>query len=178
MLRITGCLLLTLLTAFTFAYPENPPVAHTGGFGEPTCHTCHFGSDLNDGHAALSLMGIGDRYVPGQRYTFNISIKRADMMLAGFQLSARDSLGRQAGRLEVLDGRAAIDTANAIQYVRHTPEGTQLVDDNTAHWRITWQAPASMHNVYLHLAVNAANGDASEFGDAVYLMSRVVKADQ
>jgi len=28
-------------------FPDGPPPAHTGGFGEPTCRACHFDGDLN-----------------------------------------------------------------------------------------------------------------------------------
>ena len=143
----------SILTAFTFAYPENPPVAHTGGFGEPTCHTCHFDGDLNDGLADLSFLGLESTYLPGQSYAFGITLKRKDMHQAGFQLSIRDTLGHQAGTFVVVDARIAIDTSNDIQYVRHSPEGTELVhEDSSSMGTFTWVAPDSVEAVYLHLS--------------------------
>ena len=161
-------LLLLFFSAFTVIHPENPPVAHTGGFGEPTCHTCHFDGSLNDGLADVSLHGIGSSYHPEQRYKIQVSLKRADMGRAGFQLSMRDIRGHQAGTFIIEDDRLAVDTANGIQYIRHSPEGTLLVDDDSVAWRFTWQAPDSINTVLLHLSANAANGDESEFGDAIY----------
>ena len=41
---------------------DAPPPAHTGGFGEPTCLTCHFG-DANDPASAVSrLVADGRAY--------------------------------------------------------------------------------------------------------------------
>ena len=161
--------------ALIFVYPENPPVAHTGGFGEPTCHACHFDGDLNDGVADLSLLGVKSNYTPNSNYTLSIALARSDMEEAGFQLAIRDSSGRQAGTLGVLDNRVVIDESEGIQYARHSPEGTHLTEHDSSSWSVNWLAPDSVKTVFIHLSANAANGDDSEFGDAIYQLEHTLE---
>lgn len=174
MLRITVAVL--MLTAFTFAYPENPPVAHTGGFGEPTCHACHFDGDLNDGLASLAIIGIDSTYMPGGQYELAVTMRRSNMAQAGFQLSIRYPGGNQAGSLSIVDDVVAIDEANNIQYIRHSPNGTVPAADDSVAWTFHWLAPDSADAVYFHLSANAANGDDSEFGDAIYQVEHLIRA--
>ena len=173
MLRSTVAVL--ILTAFTFAYPENPPVAHTGGFGEPTCHSCHFDGDLNDGVANLLVAGIDSVYIPGKHYELTLVLQRPGMARAGFQLSIRDSTGNQAGSLTTGEDLVAIDEANNIQYLRHSPEGIIPPASDSIAWTFQWLAPDSAGVVYFHLSANAANGDESEFGDAIYQREHLVR---
>ena len=161
--------------ALIFVYPENPPVAHTGGFGEPTCHACHFDGDLNDGVADLSLTGIKSSYAVNESYVLNIVLTRADMEEAGFQLAIRDSSGRQAGTLYSADDRVAIDESGGIQYARHSSEGTTVNKTDTSMWTLNWLAPDTVKTVYIHLSANAANGDDSEFGDAIYHLEHILE---
>lgn len=163
-----------MLMAFSLRHPENPPVAHTGGFGEPTCHTCHFDGNLNDGEASLAVLGVDSVYTPGERYELKVFLVRTAMEKAGFQLSFRDSTGRQAGTLTPSDNRAAIDEANGVLYIRHTPEGTALLRPDSTAWAFQWQAPESSGPIHVHLSLNAANGDVSEFGDAIYSLEHLL----
>lgn len=156
-------------------YPENPPVAHTGGFGEPTCHACHFDGELNDGGADLSLLGIESNYALKERYILHIVLTRADMEEAGFQLAIRDSSGRQAGALYSSDDRVAIDESDGIQYARHSSEGTSINKTDTSMWTLNWMAPDTVQKVFIHLSANAANGDDSEFGDAIYHIEHILE---
>ena len=91
------------------------------------------------------------------------------------QLSVRfqdaDKQGQQAGMLETLDTRMAIEVANDIQYLGQTEAGTEIVTPDTAIWHFRWQAPQSTGNVVFHLAANAANGDESELGDHIYIQT-------
>ena len=46
-------------------YAEHPPLGHTGGFGEPTCHACHFGGEVNGGDGTLAVdAAVNPRSVP------------------------------------------------------------------------------------------------------------------
>jgi hypothetical protein len=134
-------------------YPEHPPVAHTGGFDEPTCHRCHFDQPLG---------------APGGR-----------LRSAGFQLSARVEQGarkgQQAGGFRVADGRAEVTPEEGVDYVHHTLAGSVLAGRDTTSWTVAWTSPeGGTEAIVFHVAANAANDDASAFGDFVYVAERLV----
>jgi hypothetical protein len=87
------------------AYLDAPPVAHTGGFGEPTCAACHRGAPLDDAGGSLTLTAPPE-HAAGEEHFLEVRLTRAGMERAGFQLSARFAegarAGRQAGTLTVL----------------------------------------------------------------------------
>jgi len=152
-------------------YPEQPPVAHTGGFGEPTCHRCHFDQPLNAPGGALTLGGIPEAYVPGERYRVTVRLARAGVRRGGFQVSARFADGRQAGSFEPIDDRVTVvwEDSTAVAYAQHTLAGTRLAGADTARWFVLWTPPDSAGaDVVFHAAANAANDDDSELGDRVY----------
>lgn len=156
-------------------YPEAPPPAHTGGFGEPTCHACHFGSDPQPASEALELHGLpSPGYTPGESYRLTVTLTREGVGRAGFQLATRfaggPDRGAQAGTLESSDARTEITAAGTppVQYIHHTRAGTALTSADTAAWSFTWTAPDSDAPISIDVSANAANDDASEFGDYVY----------
>jgi len=55
---------------------DGPPVAHTGGFGEPTCQACHQGEPLNAPGGSLRIEGLPQRYEPGRAYTLTMVLRR------------------------------------------------------------------------------------------------------
>lgn len=87
-----------------------------------------------------------------------------------------------------------------VQYARHTREGSRTTAPDTATWRLVWTAPggraatatgrsvgtadgggsaalrAACPSAVLHAAANAANGDASEFGDRIVTRRRTATA--
>jgi hypothetical protein len=159
----------------TARHREAPPLAHTGGFGEPTCAKCHWEQDLNDPAGGLAIEGLPTRFAPGAVYRFTIALRRAGIAAAGFELAARyetgpDS-GRQAGTLRALDDRAAVTVSdsNRVQYAHHVRAGTSPADPDAARWMIEWKAPAAPNGrVTFHLAANAGNDNDSELGDFIY----------
>ena len=156
-----------------FAYPDAPPTAHTGGFGEPTCHRCHFDAPLDAPGGTLSLDGLPPKLEAGRRYRLTLTLARAGMQSAGFQLSARTADGRSAGRLEALGASVSVvrDDSTGIVYAQHTEAGTALAAPDTARWTFAW-TPSDTAAAVFHAAANATNDDASEFGDFVYLLAR------
>src|SRR5687767_10781229 len=78
---------------------DGPPPGYTGGFGEPNCTGCHFGSDVNAAGGSLQVTGLPRRPEPGREYRLMVTLRRQGMQAAGFQLTVRDSSGRQAGTL-------------------------------------------------------------------------------
>lgn len=151
-------------------YADAPPLAHTGGFGEPTCHACHFDQPLNAPDGALTLAGLPDQYEAGTPYEITVTVHHPDLSRGGFELSARFTDGGPAGTLRTGTGRAAVSTEEAagVQYAYHTAAGTTPTAPDSVAWTLTWTAPSRADSVVFHASANAANFDASEFGDFVY----------
>lgn len=156
-------------------YAEHPPLAHTGGFGEPTCRACHVGEDGNGGDGSLVVNGLPDAPRPGHTYRLSVQLV-APMKRAGFMLAVRHPDRTQAGRLSSLEtGRVAVHTVDStgVQYAHHTLKGTTLPESDRATWHVRWTAPdVPGDTALIHVAANAANDDASEFGDKIYIRAR------
>jgi hypothetical protein len=165
--------LAALLASLVLSYADAPPPAHTGGFGEPTCHACHFDGELDDPRGELEVR-VPARYRPGERQLVEVVLRSPGMREAGFQLSARfaegKGAGRQAGTLESLEGEGTGVMAEgepAVLYAQHRGAPRRAKGDSVI-WRIDWVAPSAGGNVLFHAAANAADGDRSEFGDRIY----------
>jgi hypothetical protein len=164
-------------------YPASPPPAHTGGFGEPTCYECHFEGELNEAGGSLMLDGLPEAYEPGRTYRITVTLTRPGLAQGGFQLAARfaegATAGRQAGTLRAIDERVEVVRAGepAVEYASHSFEGTEPVSPDTVRWAVEWSAPAEAGgDVAFHAVGNAADGDASPFGDRIYATARSIKA--
>jgi hypothetical protein len=55
--------------------PDHLDGPFTGGFGEQTCHSCHFDYDLNMEGGQLTVDGISDSYKPGTNYEIDVTIQ-------------------------------------------------------------------------------------------------------
>ncbi|ARA94151.1 hypothetical protein AWN76_013975 [Rhodothermaceae bacterium RA] len=172
-LALTGLAVLLI----GLGYADGPPPAHTGGFGEPTCLSCHFDGELNAPGGSLAVDGLPSTYTPGQAYPLAIRLSRPGVQRGGFQLSARfTDAGHQAGRFTLTGERIATDRQAGIVYVRHTPAGT-VPDRDTLRWSLLWTAPDTARGpIAIHVAANAANGDDSEFGDYIYALEAIIEA--
>lgn len=160
-------------------YPETLPGAFTGGFGEETCHSCHFDYPLNPGIGSLAVEGVPGQYRPGKRYTFTIILKRKELGRAGFQLSSRFTDGSQAGEFSNNSERLRFTKAlRTVRYLQHSSEGS-TVNGNRAQWEVQWTAPSpGGGKIIINMAANAGNGDASAFGDYIYVREfRIAQAD-
>jgi len=158
---------------------DGPPIAHTGGFGEPTCRVCHQGQPLNAAGGTLRVEGLPGRYEPGRTYELVVVLRRDGMGRAGFELSARAVAGAQAGALEATDMRVRVvpDSVTAVRYAEQTREGCSVTGPE-ARWTVHWRAPAQTgegggsgggsSDVLIHVAANAANYDDSPLGDFIY----------
>lgn len=163
------------------AYRDGPPPGHTGGFGEPLCSECHFGSSMDTDAGSLTHQ-IPASFEADERYTLVVELEHPEMAAAGFQLAIRFAAGRragvQAGRLESGGPRTAVtvDTTTGVHYGHHTVPGTTLSDPGRARWRLVWIAPDTVADVVVHIAANAADDDASEFGDGIFSTAARVTA--
>ena len=154
------------------SYPEHLVGAFTGGFGEKTCHSCHFDYELNWEEGSLEVSGLPEELVPGQSYSIEIKVYREDLGKAGFQMTARDESGRQAGIFSISVNERVMLTKqvpDSLKYVQHSALGTEPNAPGSNRWVIEWKAPEILPDtIYFNVASNAANGDASEFGDWIY----------
>jgi hypothetical protein len=160
-------------------YMDGPPPGFSGGFGEQSCHACHFAEDPNQPPGTLLLSGIPGRYTPGESYPLTVTLARPGMALGGFQLTSRfEESGSQAGELLLEDGdaeRIAVTTDGEVQYAHHRRAGAALVAPDTARWTVLWQAPPAAGAVRFDAAANAADGDDSIYGDHVYTAAKSVR---
>jgi hypothetical protein len=158
-------------------YAESAPPGFSGGFGEQTCHACHFHADLNAEPGRVTLSGVPERFVSGERYALTVTLTRPGLALGGFQLTARlEDGGAQAGTLAPAageDDRLGIDVQDAIQYANQRRKGAEPVAPNTSRWALDWTAPETSGPVVFHVAANAADGDERVDGD--YIHTAVVK---
>ena len=161
-----------MFTRTAAAYPAGAPPGFSGGFGEQSCHACHFHAEPNTGPGKLTLSGVPERYVPGEAYTLNLTLARPGMKLAGFQLTARaKDTGMQGGTLATAPGqeeRVGIETQSNIQYANQREKGTALTSPDTATWTLLWTAPRTNLPIAIHVAANAADADGTVEGDYIY----------
>lgn len=153
-------------------FRDAPPPAHTGGFGEPTCHACHVGDKLNDARGALDIT-VPEYYTPGASYEIRVRLKHPQMMAGGFQLSIRDASGAQAGRFVMDTASTGVTTLNDIAYVHHRRASASTNTDSIV-WTFDWIAPDRTGGITIHAAANASNDDASPLGDFVFTKAIVI----
>ena len=155
---------------------EGPPPGHTGGFGEPTCATCHTGAPLNEPGGTLEVIGLEGGYRPGQRHPVTLRFESFDMLSAGFQGSFRfddgDRRGAGAGEVRLLDDRVTVvrGVDGDTEYFQHTRAGITPTD-GVSEWTFEWRAPEAEGPVVLHVAANSGGGDNSPLDDLVYALS-------
>jgi len=164
---------------------DQPPLAHTGGFGEPTCLACHMDGELNEAGGSLTIEGAPAHYEPGRSYRLTVTIKHPSLKLAGFELAARFASGpdsaKQAGTLSVDDDRAAVtaDDGTHVQYAHHLRSGTTPLSPGVGRWTVTWLAPrAGSSPIVIHVVSNAANDNDSPMGDYIYARSVHISSDE
>jgi hypothetical protein len=151
-------------------YANGAPPGFSGGFGEQSCHACHFQADPNTPPGQVSIAGVPQLFTPGQRYVLTITLTRPGMRAGGFQLTARFADGgRQAGTLTADgDGRVVVERSGDILYANQRATGSALVGPDRAEWTLSWTAPEAGGLVRFHVSANAADGDESTSGDYVY----------
>lgn len=159
-------------------YHDIPPLAHTGGFGEPSCTECHQPAAVEPAPGEFRIKGFPDEYEPGRSYLVTVEVVGEGLQRAGFQAATRWSGGarhaEQAGTWRSSDSLTATNVSDTtgVQYAHQTALGSEFVIGGVARWRLEWTAPAERSGrVVLHAAANLANGDDSEFGDRIIVDS-------
>lgn len=165
------------------AFPDGPPPARTGGFGEQSCHACHFDNAANEPGGTLSISGVPSAWTAGQRYRLTVAVRQGELEAGGFQLAARfanaPNAGAQAGTLRSVDERTQVAPApgSTVQYASHARPGIEPSSKGQIEWVIEWTAPATAGGpVVFHASALSGNGDGSPLGDRVYTTSVVARS--
>jgi len=165
----------TMRLVASHTYAEGAPPGFSGGFKEESCHACHFHAEPNSGGGRLTIEGIPERFVAGQRYTLAVTLTRGGMKRAGFQLAARfKDNGAQAGTLAPGPSdveRVGVERQGSVQYAGQKKGGSSVGAADAAQWTIEWTAPDGGGPVIFHVSANAADGNDSADGDFVYTAS-------
>ncbi|MDH3531836.1 MAG: hypothetical protein OEO82_02845 [Gammaproteobacteria bacterium] len=156
------------------AFENGPPPGFTGGSGDPDCTVCHFDYAANTPGGTLTVAGLPDAFVAGERYLLTIAVTHPDLKSGGFQLAVRDNNGGAAGDLYAeSDGVQTIYEATTDQtYAQHNQRGAEFTRDHSVEWQVTWEAPGDINEVIVNAAANASNADGSPLGDRIYSMAR------
>ncbi len=154
------------------AFPEGPPARLTGGFGEDSCHACHWEFEENPAEGELRISGFPEEYEPGRTYELRIGLERSGISVAGFQLAARHAGDTtQAGSFDVPaeeEDRVEVVTEREIEFAQHRLGGIEPEEEGATGWSVRWTAPTSDARVLLHASAVAGDGDQSQMGDRVY----------
>lgn len=162
------------------AFSGGPPAGHTNAPGEVTCTSCHSSFALNSGPGSVTIDGLPVNYIPNQEVTVSVTTNQPDGFLYGFQLTAIDSLGRQAGTLVATDTANTQLTAGTVegnlrQYIEHTFDGTFPTEFDKKTWTFKWVAPANnIGPVTFYAAGNGADGNGETTDDHIYTTSKTV----
>jgi hypothetical protein len=170
----------TVRLVASHGYAEGAPPGFSGGFGEGSCHECHFHAPLNAPGGRVAIEGLPASFAAGERYTITVTLTRTGMKRAGFQLTARfKDGGAQAGALAAGadDGeRVKVETQGGVQYAGQKVAGSTVGAADVMRWTIQWTAPSHAAVVVFHVAANAADGNESADGDWVLTGSGEVGA--
>ncbi len=151
------------------AYPEGAPWKTLDRPGE-ACASCHFGDAPVAESEALTVEGAPALAAPGETYQLTLRFAPGEAGIAGYLATFRRAEG-EAGTVAPGEGQAAKDAA-----VRSTAP-LPVSAEACAEWTFAWTAPDTPGPVALHIAANAANDDASPFGDTVHVKTVVLAVE-
>lgn len=142
------------------AAPAFPDGAPWDAIDDPgaACTSCHFGGDLVADSSALTLEGAEGPLLPGETYAFTLRFAPEDAGRLGF-LAA----------FEPGDGPSSIEPGEGVEARGAAVRSLAAVPAAEGVWTFRWTAPPVPGRVAIHIAANAADGDASPFGDTIHL---------
>ena len=174
-----ACGVAAALGAASLPMAEAPPAGSTGGFGEPSCVSCHTGNAVNAFGGEVRVVGLPAAYRGEEELLLTVVLEADETTVAGFQISARFEdgplKGRNAGQLRAVDHRVARSDSAGITYLHQSAAGSVPPDPSGSSWTVSWTPPDADHPVAIHVAANSGNGDESPLGDLVYVHARTVE---
>lgn len=184
LLKLLLCAAVISVYSFTThrvtAFSSGPPPSQTGAPGEGTCASCHGSFPLNSGGGTYTITGLPANYSSGQEVDVTITLTQSNRARYGFQVTAVNDAGGQAGTLIVTDPARTQTVTGGIgggrTYIEHTFNGTNPSATNQGRWTFRWRAPAtSAGRVTFYAAGNAANGNGNLDGDFIYTATAVTQ---
>ena len=161
---------------------NGPQNSSTGAPGEQTCAGCHSGIAVNSGGGIFTLTGLPANYTPNQVIPLALSLSKASSSQFGFQVTAVDDSGKQAGTLALTPGgnTTVLSTAmvggNTRQYVGQTLPGSAITGADIGSWTFSWRAPAQpVGRVTFYIAGLIGNNNGNTSGDFVYTMTKSIQ---
>jgi hypothetical protein len=156
-------LVIAVLLACAFSLFPSGSAVQSGGTGLEDADTagCHCHNLEADPGVTLNLMGLPDRYQPGDVYDLIVTVEGGppedDLGTAagGFMV------GCSNGSFAVPEGSDLVQVFNNGQSASHTQAGNKV-----RQWRLVWRAPkAGTGDAVFHLSANSVNGDGVETGE-------------
>lgn len=137
------------------AHPDGAPWGSADPAATENCASCHFDQAAIKNAGAISLEGLPAEPTPRRAYDLMLRFTPFEEGVAGFLLST------SAGFF--------VTTAGGLEAQGREVRSNQAMPLTGAiEWRVTWVSPQEDTLAIFHAAVNAANNDASPFGDQVY----------
>ena len=145
------------------------PPADRSGVSGVTCSTsgCHNDFSANAGEGSVSITGLPAEWTPGVLYPLQVSVSHSGASLYGFQMTAVDSTGAQAGGFAIGMGTAIQSGSVGGKTIEHM-QHSFASPNNTFSFRWTAPETSSTGAVRFNVAANAANGNRNQFGDFIY----------
>jgi len=152
-----------VLVACTLPLFPTGSAVQSGGTGleDADVAGCHCHNLVQDLNVTLNLMGLPERYEPGDVYDLVITVAGGppldEMAVAagGFMVSCSN------GTFAVPEGSDQVQVFNNGQSASHTGVGNKV-----RQWRLVWRAPvAGTGDAVFHLSANSVNGDGVETGE-------------
>lgn len=160
-----SAVLLVITVVVACALPLFPvgSAVQSGGTGleDSDVAGCHCHNLEGDKDVTLNLMGLPERYQPGDVYDLVITVAGGPAIdelataAGGFILSCSN------GSFAVPEGSDQVQVFNNGQSASHTGVGNKV-----RQWRLVWRAPkAGIGDAVFHLSANSVNGDGIETGE-------------
>lgn len=147
------------------AYPNGAPWGSANPAVEPNCSSCHFDGEAVAASTALTISGLPQTLTGGEHYEIKLHFNRPTDGPTGFLVSA------SAGAFST--DKPDLETLG--QEIRSISPSHAAA----AEWKFNWKAPESQLQsgpVIFYIGVNAANDDASPFGDEIHFRTFEVPA--
>jgi len=138
-----------------------PLMALSNGAPTFSCTMCHQDAKPIPPQDIV-VKGLPQYYVPGKAYKLTIEILDVNKCTPAMVACGGFALQATAGKFKIIDPEHTFIAYPSPKetYVTHTKAGSML-----RKWTVEWIAPKKPVPVTFKLAVIAANGDGSPFGD-------------
>lgn len=177
-------ILITLLSLaeLVHTYSGGAPSGYSNAPGEGNCTSCHAGTAISSGatwnNLTLTRTGGLNTILPNTSNTLTLNLESATSTDFGFQLcvlpNSATSSSSSIGSFSVgsnADIQTTTSTAPNRVYLTQTATGVSATSGSKSY-TFNWQTPSAFAGgATFYLAFNAANGNSSSSGDAVYIKS-------